>query len=351
MNLSKYLIFSLTFLAFPACSNSDLDPNSTSEQSLAQHGNDDCDEHHGGFKSSRYEFPVTLASGTSAKVVGYLYYHGSPENRTLLIADHGATYDHQYWNAATINGRPYSFACYMAKRKYAVLALDNLGTGESTGEGTIPGDAIALSDVEDALNQVTTQLRRSHNPTGRRFEKVVLVGHSLGSLTAIGVQAAHHPADALVVTGWSHVVPPGGVALDPGTFAQLAATPYVRLPAPLRGPFFFGPTVDPDMLTYDANQLAAQLPRGVFLSGFSIIYQAALTGATQVTGRVLVQLGENDGLFPSSGASAETASYPNAQLTIQTIAQIGHCFNLHPENVQSWQRIDAWLRSCHLGDD
>jgi len=135
--------------------------------------------------------------------------------------------------------------------------------------------------------------------------------------------------------------------VDSSIVGQLAATPYIRIDGPLRSELFFGPAADPDVITYDATHLADRLPRGVFLDGFGATYNPVLSQATQVTGKVLLQLGEHDVLFNADG-NAERASYPLAQVTAQTLPTVGHCFNLHPENRQGWSQMDAWLRQNHL---
>ena len=301
-----------------------------------------------GIDAQRHVFRVKIANGRRLNVVGYLYSRGGVGDKTLLVAVHGATYTHSYWDAPRINQHSYSFACYMARRNYTVLAIDNLGAGESTGEGMIEGDAIRLTDEWDALGQLLTQLRAPHhNPIGCGFDKTVLVGHSFGSLASIGTQAAGHPADALIVTGWSHMPPPGGLPVDNSVIFQLAATPYVRIDGALRTRLYFGPTADPAMIAYDANHLADHLPRGVFLDSFGAAFNPVLSHATQVTGKVLVQLGEHDALFSSDG-NAERAAYPLAQVTAQTLPTVGHCFNLQPENRHGWSLMDTWLRQNHL---
>src|SRR3712207_2253242 len=40
-------------------------------------------------KVDRVSFPVTLSDGNTYEVAGYLYYQGSYNNRTLLLALHG----------------------------------------------------------------------------------------------------------------------------------------------------------------------------------------------------------------------------------------------------------------------
>ena len=124
-------------------------------------------------------------------------------NRTLLLAIHGANYNHKYWDVPTINGHEYSFARYMADRKYAVLAIDQLGAGESTKPAD--GDAVTLDQTASGIHQVITRLRSGENPVGYAFEKVVTVGHSLGTINAIYEQGTYHDADAVIGTGMGHV--------------------------------------------------------------------------------------------------------------------------------------------------
>lgn len=329
-----------------ACSSdSSTDSTAANTEELGIFGPAQCEPNRGLFRQERYEFPVTLLNGTHAKIVGYLYYQGLYRGKTLLVGVHGATYNHKYWAAPSINDHVYSFACYMARQNYSILAIDLLGSGESTGQGQIDGDAISFDDSKAGITQVVNQLRNRNNPIGNAFKKIVLVGHSMGSEAVIGVQAASHPADALVVTGWSHVPPPGGLNLDLSPFL---GTPYVTLPPPVRQALMYGPSADPDMISYDNANLADRLPRSELLTSFGLIFQAALTGANAVTGNVLVQLGENDLVYPSVNASAEVASYPHARVTMQTLPTTGHCFNLHPENRTSWEQMDNWLHRSSL---
>src|SRR5688500_14280711 len=106
-------------------------------------------------KIERLVFPVSLSSGP-ANVVGYLYYHGSYQNRPLQILVHGATYNHSYWDFQTVNGQDYSYARYMAARHYAVLAIDLPGAGESDNP---PGATVRLADTGGAVRQVIDAMR------------------------------------------------------------------------------------------------------------------------------------------------------------------------------------------------
>lgn len=347
MTQARNLIFPLVLIMcaplLPACGETQSETYDSQTDELRSDDARFCD----GVDRDRHVFNVTIANNTPLNIVGYLYSKGGVRNKTLLVAVHGATYDHSYWDAPRINGRNYSFACYMARRGYGVLAIDNLGAGESTGEGAVSGDAIHLADEWSAINQLFAKLRSNHSSIGCGFDKAVLVGHSFGSLASIGAQAAGHPADALIVTGWSHLPPPGGPPVDPSIVGQLASVPYVRIDGALRPLMFYGPSADQSMVTYDINNLADQLPRGVFLDGFAASYNPVLTRATEVTGKVLLHLAENDALFGSDG-DAERASYPQAQVTAQLLPTVGHSMNLHPENSQGWAMMDDWLRRNHL---
>src|SRR5215207_4716409 len=145
----------------------------------------DAAEQGNSIKVDRVSFPVTLSDGNTYEVAGYLYYQGSFHNRTLLLALHGANYNHKYWDVPEINGHEYSFARYMAARKYAVLAIDQLGTGESSKPN---GDMLTLDQTASAIHQVITQLRSDSNAVGYAFERVVTVSHSLGSINAVYAQ-------------------------------------------------------------------------------------------------------------------------------------------------------------------
>jgi hypothetical protein len=115
-------------------------------------------------KVDRLVFPVTLSSG-QANIVGYLYYHGSYNNRPLQVLVHGATYNHAYWDFPSVNGQSYSYARYMAAQKYAVLAIDLPGAGESDKP---PGAGLGLSDTAATVRQVIEAMRSGANPKAHR---------------------------------------------------------------------------------------------------------------------------------------------------------------------------------------
>jgi pimeloyl-ACP methyl ester carboxylesterase len=288
------------------------------------------------------QFPVTLSDGNVYNVAGYLYYHGSHRNRPLQVLVHGGTYNHLYWDAPGINGRSYSYARYMAARKYAVLAIDQLGTGASSKPD---GDFLTLSETASALHQVLARLRTDANPAGHPFEHIALVGHSFGSINSVLVQAAHRDADALVVTALGHV--PHELPIPADLIAQLAQYPYFTLPPEARAALFYhAPAADPAVIAYDNANMVDNLTRGQLFTTFFAIFNPAADHVGEVEGPVLVQLGENDALFSSAYAAGEAGYWTSASsVTVQSLPRVGHDFNTHLDNSEGWRLIDAWLSS------
>ena len=299
-------------------------------------------------KVERLVFPVSLSSGP-ADVVAYLYYHGSYQNRPLQVLVHGATYNHAYWDFPAVNGESYSYARYMARQKYAVLAIDLPGAGESDKPA---GAGLGLADTSAALRQVIDAMRSGANPVKHQFGPIVLVGHSAGAIAATAVQANGHPADALVITASRHLV--GDVLTLPVTQAILPllfqlvgafqSVPYFSLPPDNRtGLFYFLPAADPAVIALD-NATADQWTSGQLLSTFFAFLNPGIDQPNQVTGPVLIQLGTNDVLFPADLPEIERSLWTNTTPDIQTLTGIGHDFNLHLNHEISWVGIDAWIR-------
>lgn len=293
----------------------------------------------------RVNFPVTLSDGNEHKVAGHLYYQGSYRNRTLLLALHGANYNHKYWDVPEINGHDYSFARYMAARKYAVLAIDQLGAGESDKPC---GDLLTLAETTSAIHQIITQLRSGAGDLRHAFDRIVLVGHSLGSINAVYEQATYADADALITTGMGHV--PHKLPIPDEVIGEMLQHKYFPFPDELRAElFYYAPGADADVLAYDRDNLADLLPRAQLVTGVFAAFDPAANRVGSVTGPVLAQLGEHDALFPASLADGEAAFYTGASsVTVQAIPGVGHDVNTHFGNHLSWRLMDEWIRANGL---
>jgi pimeloyl-ACP methyl ester carboxylesterase len=288
-------------------------------------------------KVKRVTFPVTLSDEQTYSMVGYLYYHGSYKHRPLQVLLHGSTYNHEYWDVPRINGHKYSYARHMAEDGYAVLSLDQLGSGESDKPD---GDFLTVQEAASGLHQVMSSLRAHDAPLWHSFHKIFLVGHSLGSVTAIYSEGTYGDADGLVITG--QAVTPHPLPFDQATIDELLKQPYPTLPPDARAAFFYyAPTADPDVIDYDNLFVRDTLPRGLILSALPLLFDPTQIRAHLIPEPVLVQLGDNDLTAPASLAPSEAAYYASAEsVTVATLSDIGHDFNLHRRGLGADRRVD-----------
>ena len=294
-------------------------------------------------------FPVQLSDGNTYQIAGYLYHVGSVESPIIQVAVHGATHFHLYWDTPRINGISYSYARYMARRGYIVLAIDQLGTGASSQPD---GDFVNLDETANALHQVLASLRTPDNPTAHEFEDIALVGHSNGSLTSVYATGTYHDADALVTTAWMHV--PHPLPFDPAAILAVLTTPYIPATAFSKefrtSIFYHVPTTDQAFIDFEHDNLGPGVQaRAQFIDLFTAGLDSSLSRSTSVTVPVLVQNGDFDALQPSEFMADEPSFYPNAEeVTLQYLDDMGHNVNGHRNHLQSWRGIDRWLRKTLL---
>jgi len=103
-------------------------------------------------------------------------------------------------------------------------------------------------------------------------------------------------------------------------------------------------------MAYDVNNLADLLPRGQLVTAVFAAFDPAANRVGGVTGPVLVQLGEFDAFFPASDAPDEAANFTGtSDVTVQSLAGVGHDFNTHFRNHEGRRLMDEWLRSKGFG--
>lgn len=288
----------------------------------------------------RVELPVTLSDGRKYRIAGAAYFQGSPRGKALQLAIHGITYDHRYWDAPTINGVDYSYARFMARAGYVVLAIDQLGAGRSDRPD---GDFLNLEESASGVIQLVERFRGRRNPLGVGFERIALVGHSFGGLTAMRAQATCACADGLVISGYLSDTPP---PLPVSVIESLLAEPYVHAPPGLRDQIFYSPSsADPDVMAFDNAEIDTTFTRGQLLDiigAFTTSPSSAL--AAQIGVPVLIQVGQHDALMSASTASEEDDHYSlSPAVTTQELPRQGHSLNLHPGNAEGWHYVRSWL--------
>jgi pimeloyl-ACP methyl ester carboxylesterase len=206
--------------------------------------------------------------------------------------------------------------------------------------------------VEEAalgLHQVMTRMRTSEEPLKHAFHKIILVGHSLGSITAIYSEGTYGDADALVVT--AEAISPHPLPFDDATIADLLAVPYPTISKEARASLLYYPeTADPDVIDYDNTFVRDNIARGSLMSAISFAMNPALIRADLITEPVLVQLGENDVTAPASLGEGEVGFYAGAEsVTVEAVPEIGHDFNLHINNEEGWAMIEGWIKDSVEG--
>jgi alpha-beta hydrolase superfamily lysophospholipase len=159
---------------------------------------------------SDHTLPVRIADPGPADQTmwGQLCFRGSREPATVQLLVHGATYDHLYWNFPYGVGY-YSYVDAATAAGYATFDVDRIGDGNSShppsAELDLTAGAVALHDAVTAL--------RAGAVDGHPFQRVIMVGHSLGSVEAWIEAASYHDVNAVIITGALHALNPDLVAL------------------------------------------------------------------------------------------------------------------------------------------
>ncbi len=320
-------------------------------------------------QTKHVKFPVQLSDGSTYTIAGVVYFNPTQRKiclhkntsrkmekcflklSTLQVLVHGWTYNHTYWDpyGAAKQGR--SYARFMAKKGYVVLALDLLGTGESSEPN---GEMLNFTENVGSLIQILTQIRSQQHLQNHSIQHIALVGHSGGTILSV-LTAGTIPniADFLIATGWSYV--PHEVFPQEIIDAALTQTPYIRFPSELRTAlFYYTPTAKPRQIAFDNSHLADQFPHGALAQGVPILEALengnielikAFSLVDQVKVPVLVQLGDMDVIAKPVLPEAEEEFYAGSpDVTVQVLENIGHSLNLHINRKTGWRNIHRWLK-------
>lgn len=125
---------------------------------------------------------------------------------TLQVLSHGIGFTRTYWDFAG-----YSYVDAALARGYATLAYDRLGSGASRLSSRTGGDLDPINELqaplEVALLRALTDLARTgglHHLGNGTFDRVLHVGHSLGSISVYGaVTADPGLSDGIALTGFT----------------------------------------------------------------------------------------------------------------------------------------------------
>lgn len=309
-----------------------------------------------GVTCSVADLPVTGPTGGAAVVQGQLCKPSgsTPESVQLLV--HGGTYNRAYWD---IPVEGYSYQKDMARNGFTTFAVDRLGTGASTHPPSLP---MLIGAETRSLHEVITHLRAGH-VGGTSFEKVVIVGHSVGSGIVAAEAATYHDVDGVILSGLTHMpaVPALAVGAALGLtpvfmdsqLAHLGTDPLWFTTRPgARKPLFYSGNADPAVIAADeATKDEVSVPGMGTVAVFGIV----LPTTYGIDVPVFQAVGSQDVLFCgllalrdcSSAAplrAGEAAYYrPEAQLQTYVLPGAGHSLGLHRNAAEYYAATRSWL--------
>lgn len=243
-------------------------------------------------------------AGTPATISGWLCLPKGAATKSIQLLVHGATYNKDYWNPP-VGNEMYSYARAATAAGHATLAIDRIGGGKSTRPLAA---TLTANGTAGYLHQVVGQLKAG-KIGGVAIPRVILVGHSLGSVVSLLEAATYRDVSAVVLTGFSHAIPPTVLvkafttqlhlaSLDPKFAKSLNSVGYLTTIPGKRNAFFSGttPDVTPEMIAYDERTkdlvAATEVPDGVTLG-------VILAASKRINVPTLVINGEKDPVFCS----------------------------------------------------
>ncbi|MEH6375487.1 alpha/beta fold hydrolase [Streptomyces sp. KLMMK] len=300
---------------------------------------------------------VPVTGVVSAVMHGTLCVPAGGTADTAMVLVPGATYNHTYWDFP-YQPETYNFRQAMNRAGYATFVVDRLGTGASSR----PPSALLTASVQAGAVHQVIQALRGGRIGGTDFHKVILGGHSLGSLISVLEAGTYNDADAVVLTGITHrIVVPQVVnifvssfhpaALDPAFAGKPYDPGYLTTRPGTRGPDFYAPaTTDPAVLATDEATKDVFSPTeaadGLGVAGL-------LPYSRRIQRPVLVAVGDQDHFFcdSRSGNCAGSAALkaqedpyfgPAACLSTYVQPGAGHDLNLATNTVPYQRAVRQW---------
>ncbi len=302
---------------------------------------------------------VTLVpnSLTRYSIVGWLCSNGTLAGKTVQVLVSGGAYSHVYWDFP-YQPDHYSYVRSSVQAGYAVFNFDRIGIGQSAHPLSALVTVLSNASV---VHQIVQALRRGQFE-GVSFQKVIVVGHSLGSAISL-YEAGQYPGDVngVIITGFLHTVNALEVPilakdihpaqLDPRFVDQGYLPGYLTTRPGTRGQLFYSlPTTEAQVLATDEATKATFTDAEA--STFFPLVPAPLSRQIHVP--VLLAEGKFDHFFcegtvlvncsdPRTVQDYEAAFFSqDAHLQVQIIDQAGHDLNLQ-ENAPFWfEQAISW---------
>lgn len=308
--------------------------------------------------------PVSLQPGTVKSLSMYAELCRPVQvTKTILLLVHGVTYDHDYWSFPNPDavGDPdrYDFTVAANRAGFATLAVDRIGSTRSSKpvgvEVTMEASAQSLRDVIEAIR--AGEIRNAH---GDRFERIVYVGHSMGSAIGWFVADSYLGVDAYVFTGATHKMAQEATAplldamypaaLDPQLASKDWDLTYLTTKPGKRGPLFYAPAaVDRRVIAYDEAHKSAMSPAETLIRFESGKQVSVLVPVLLVVGaREWIFCGGTGGADCSTSAALRSdegcqlgPNVPSVDAYVQPDA--GHMLNQGLESAVYFDHVTDWI--------
>lgn len=278
---------------------------------------------------------------------------------TVFVCTPGGSLSRTYYGLEVKGRSDYSFGGHLAAAGIVVVAMDHLGTGDSSRP--VDGDEVTLRAMS-AANAAAARSIRSQLATGELvpslppLAEVTMIGagHSLGGFSTMIQQASASCYDAVCIMGASnayieHVYQrhERQDELSPDELRAWVRTvvgshgndvfgqPYMRVNRAFQRPMWFWADVPDDVVAADPETV---LPRNAALDGMTP--QFALRDAAAIDVPVLLAFAEND---VSPDPHVEPTFYPRSgHITLFVLPRAAHIHNLAGSRLLLWDRIVGW---------
>lgn len=301
-----------------------------------------------------YQVPVALAEDEPARyrVATTFCVPSFVRRPTVHVLISGASYGRVYWDFPY---RPevYSYVKALTRAGYATLNVDRIGIGRSSRP---PSESVTIESNAYVAHQLVGALRRG-SIGNVRFDRVILVGHSLG-VGITWVEAARYgDVDGVIVTDGMHT-PASGLwvaiasfypaQLDPRFDSEGHPPGYLTtLPGRRGALFYYEPGAEPQVIERD--EATKETATAAELATLALSADGSVSRSINVP--VLSVVGEYDRNFcdipcsdPSSPAPSQESQYyaPEACLEIFIAPEAGHNINLHRSAPVWYRKAIEW---------
>ncbi len=283
-----------------------------------------------------------------AQVSGTLCSDGPLAGRTVQVLVSGASYGPAYWDFP-YDPQTYSYVRALTAAGYATFDLARLGIAPSAQPAALD---VTIDDEASVLHQVIQALH-SGQIGGTAFSKVMVVGHSLGSIIAIDEAASYADVDGLIITGFLHDVGLNQIfsllALyparqDPNFAGANPPVGYLTTEPNTRSVYYHLSDADPAVLRED-EATKATITTGELATA---VPAEGIPPSLLIHVPVLAAVGQYDNVFCgmvdcSQALHLESAFYgPAACLETFILPDAGHSLNLHLNAPQWFQAAINW---------